>query len=78
MNIQTRKIEFIQKFLSIKNEDVIRQLEELLNRTITSERKHKALSDKEFIARVERAIEASENGKTYSHEEVKKIVSEWA
>jgi len=35
MDIQTRKLEFIQEFLKVENEDVIFQLENLLKAKIT-------------------------------------------
>ena len=37
MDLQTRKIEFVQKFLKIQNEELITQLENLLKKNRSSE-----------------------------------------
>ncbi|MHB0756919.1 hypothetical protein [Algibacter pacificus] len=58
MNLETRKIEFIQEFLNLQNEDIVSRLEKIL-------RKEKSNSEKIFepmtIAEFNERIDKSES-----------------
>lgn len=55
MDIQTRKIEFIQKFLKIQSEEVITQLEKILSKEIKSSENDelKPITVKEFNKQID-------------------------
>lgn len=76
MDLQTRKIEFIQSFLKLQSEEVIAQFENLLkNKSIQendSEKQHKPLSIKEFNARIDKSESDFKNGRYKSTSEVLK------
>ena len=56
MDIQTRKIEFIEKFLKIQNEEIIFQFEEILNQTQFDEiSKNQPLSEAELNRRIDQS-----------------------
>lgn len=67
MSLQTRKIEFIQEFLKIPNEEVITQLENLLksiNRNYYDENALlKLISIQEFNSRIDQSENDFKNGK---------------
>ncbi len=64
MDIQARKIKFVQKFLSIKNEDMLLRFEELL-KIIQAENKRelKPLTTEELNQRIDESERDFENGR---------------
>ena len=68
MDIQTRKIEFIQAFLKLQNEELVSVLENILK----SETKEnlKPMCMDELNKRVDRSEKDFETGNHKSHEEV--------
>jgi len=69
MNIQARKIEFIQEFLKLQSEDVISSLEKFLKmeKEITINR----MTTKELNKRIELSESDFENGNYKSNSELK-------
>ncbi|MCX6171850.1 MAG: hypothetical protein NT048_03310 [Flavobacterium sp.] len=64
MDLQTRKIEFIQKFLKLQSEDVISQFENLLKKkSIKKEADIKPMSIKELNSRIDKSEVDFKNGK---------------
>ena len=65
MDIQSRKLEFIQDFLKLQSEEVIAQFEKLLKKTknIEEENKLKKLSVKEMNERISKSEDDFENKK---------------
>lgn len=66
MDIQTRKIEFIQAFLKLQNEEAIAQFEKLLKKTRKSEQEDKELKPLtigELNARVSKSEKDFNNGR---------------
>ncbi len=59
MDIQTRKLEFIQAFLNLKNEEVIAQFEKLLKNIKTSEagNSFEPFTAEEFSKRISKSEE---------------------
>ena len=76
MDLQTRKIEFIQSFLKLQSEEVIAQFENLLKKKSIQEKdskkQHKPLSIKEFNARIDKSERDFKNGRYKSTSEVLK------
>jgi hypothetical protein len=70
MDIQSRKIDFIQEFLKIQNEDLISRLEKLLRSNKTKEETtFEPMTLDELNARIDKSINDSKNNKlTYSND----------
>ena len=64
MDLQTRKLSFIQEFLKIQNEDIISALENILQKKKleTYENKQKPMSIDQFNDEIDQALEDSKNG----------------
>ena len=79
MDLQTRKLTFIQKFLSLQNEDIIDSLEELLKkRTIElDENNIQPMSIEQFNADIDQSLEDSQNDRVISIEDLKAEVEKW-
>ena len=64
MDLQTRKIEFIQEFLKLQSEEVISQFENLLKKKSTNEESIiKPMSIKELNSRIDKSEADFKNGK---------------
>jgi len=79
MDIQTRKLHFVQEFLRVKNEKLIDKLEKILK----SERKKqfenslKPMNIKDFNKMIDNAEKDSKNGKLTSAQDLKKDIDSW-
>ncbi|HLR76046.1 MAG TPA: hypothetical protein VK106_00200 [Balneolaceae bacterium] len=63
MDIQTRKIKFVQKFLSIKNEEMLLRFEELLKiAQAENKRELKPFTTEELNQRIDQSEKDFENG----------------
>ncbi|WP_188051627.1 hypothetical protein [Flavobacterium sp. GP15] len=76
MDIQSRKIEFVQAFLKLQSEEVISQLENILRKKSTIELEQnsdfKPMSLKEFNDRIDKSENDFKNGKYKSTSELLK------
>jgi len=63
MDLQTRKIEFIQEFLKLQSEEVISQFENLLKKKSVKEKSLKPMSVKELNSRIDKSEEDFKTGK---------------
>lgn len=72
MNLETRKIVFIQEFLKVQSEEVIARLEKLLKteRSPAEEKLLKPISAKELNDRIERSESDFENNRFKSSSEL--------
>lgn len=79
MDLQRRKLEFIQTFLKIKSEDVITRLEKILKKENSNSEKEEfqPMTIKEFNLRIDQSMEDSANGKLTSAEELKSKMDTW-
>ena len=79
MDIQTRKIEFVQAFLKLQSEEVISQFENLLRKkssyNIEEDKVLKPMSIKEFNKRIDQSESDFKNGKYKSTSELLKKFS---
>ena len=79
MDIQTKKLHFVQEFLRLKDEKLIDKLDDLLK----TERKKKIekelipLSKKEFNEMIDNAESDSDNGRLTSARELKNEIDSW-
>ncbi len=79
MNIQARKLNLIEEFLSISDEGIIEKLESLIR---IEKKKHydrelRPMSLKEFHEMIDQAKQDKAKGRIISHEELKKKVNSW-
>lgn len=77
MNIETRKIEFVQAFLSLQSEELISQFEKLLKKAKQSDDELKPFTIEELKERIAKSEEDFENGRFKTQEELEKISSNW-
>lgn len=65
MDLETRKISFVQEFLRLQNEEIVSGLEKLLRKEKAEliESDLKPTSMEQFDAEIDRAMEDSENGR---------------
>ncbi len=68
MDIQTRKIEFVQAFLKLQNEELVSLFENILSSETKGDLK--PMTKKEFNSRIEQSEKDFENGDYKTHDEV--------
>lgn len=75
MDIQTRKIAFVQAFLKLQSEELISRLEELLK---SEKDRFKPMSVKEFNQRIDKSLDNSKNDKlTEVNDLLNEIEQQW-
>jgi hypothetical protein len=79
MDIQTRKIKFVQEFLKLQSEEVISRFEKILKKeNVSSEKEEfKAMSIEEFNSRIDQSMGDSKDGNLISSRELKAKIEEW-
>ena len=75
MDIQTRKIAFVQAFLKLQSETVISQLEQILKRE--TENELKPFTVEEFNKRIDQSMEDSKNGRLTESSKLKAKMDQW-
>ena len=74
MDIQTRKIEFVQAFLKLQSENVISRFEKMLEKEIEGFR---PMTIEEFNNRMDKSIEDSKNDRVIEATELLNEIKEW-
>jgi len=78
MDIQTRKIKFVQKFLNLQNEELISRLGKLLHsKNKSSENDFKRMTMDEFNRRIDKSMSDSKNGKLTMASDLISEIQEW-
>jgi hypothetical protein len=79
MDLQTRKIQFIQEILRIKNENIIEKLEKILHqeRRKVIDKELSPMTIEEFNELIDSAENDSENDRMYNAGEVLKDIDTW-
>ncbi len=79
MDIQARKIHFVQEFLRLKNEALIEKFENILRseRQKSYEESLYPMSTDEFNEMIDSAEEDSKNGRLISSSDLKKEMDSW-
>lgn len=79
MDIQTRKIHFIQEFLKIQNEDVVNRFEKLLKKeqNSISDQELSSMSTEDFNKRIDLSIADSENDNITGINDLLDEISRW-
>ena len=74
MDIQTRKIQFVQAFLKLQSEKVIYRFEELLK---SENEDFKPMTMKEFNKRIDKSLLDSKNDSVTEATELLNEIKEW-
>jgi len=79
MDIQARKIEFIQKLLKVQSEEVISRLENILRKEINSSNNDdlKPITVEEFNTRIDKSMEDSKKGRLVEASGLKAQIEKW-
>ena len=76
MDIQTRKIEFVQEFLKLQSEKAISRLERVLK--TEKQEELQPMSIGEFNRRIDKSMEDSKNDRLIEASELKAKIDKWA
>jgi len=79
MDLQTKKIHFIQEVLRLKNEEIINKLEKLLykERKKLAKKEFGPMTIEEFNSLIDQAEEDSKNNRLYHAGEILKDIDTW-
>ncbi|MDN3676648.1 hypothetical protein QWY90_04910 [Flavobacterium paronense] len=77
MDLQTRKLNFIQDFLKIESEKAISHLEKLLQKEIQNNAELKPITLKEFQKRIDQSTEDSKNGRLTENGKLISEIEKW-
>ena len=80
MNIEARKIEFIQEFLKLQSDEAISKLEKILRkeRNHSDNRKIEPMSVQELNRRIDKSMEDSKNGRLTEANDLLAEIEEWS
>jgi len=79
MDLQSRKIKFVQEFLKIQSEDVMAKLESILKieHSDSKEKEVIPFTIEELNSRIRQSMEDSKNGKLIEDNELKSMIDTW-
>jgi hypothetical protein len=79
MDIQTRKINFVQEFLRLRNIKLIKKLEKILleDKANDYEANLKPLSIDNFTQMIDKSVEDAKQGNVVNARELKESVKKW-
>ena len=79
MNLEARKISFIEEFVKMQNEDIISSLVQLLKKRKAEsiEDNLKPISIEELNERIDKSMEDSQNGNLVEDKDLKSIIDKW-
>ena len=80
MDLQTRKISFIQEFLNFQNEEVVLRFEKLLKqeKTRITSNKLSPMTLEEFNRRIDTSIDDSNNDRITEAKELLSEIEKWS
>ena len=80
MDLQTRKITFVQEFLSLQNEEIISGLEHLLRKKKAEEidKLLTPMSIDQFNLEIDQSMKDSDEGRITSAKDLKKKTRKWS
>ena len=80
MDLQSRKISFIQEFLSIQSEEVISRLEKYLKKEKKThiDKEFSPMTMKEFESRIDQSMEDSKNGRVIEANQLLEEIKKWS
>lgn len=78
MDIQTRKLEFIQEFLKLQNEELITRLENLLRASKSKNDDFKQMTIDELSSRVAQSMSDSKNNRLTNSDDLIAEIEKWS
>lgn len=80
MDLEARKISFVQEFLRLENEDLIGLLEEVLRQRKAEllERDLKPMSEQQFNEDIDKALDDSRNNRIIKASDLKAKIQKWS
>jgi len=78
MDLQTRKLNFIQDFLKVESEKTIAQFEKLLRNTVANEEELNPMTVDEFHKRINKSFEDVKNGKVTDANDLLTEIEKWS
>jgi hypothetical protein len=80
MDLEARKINFVQEFLRIENENIINSLENLLRKSKSElfEDNLSPMSLEQFHADIDKALDDSENDRMIKATDLKAKIEKWS
>jgi hypothetical protein len=80
MDLQTRKISFVQEFLNLQSEEIILQFEKLLRREKKkiSSKELNPMTLEEFNTRIDTSLKDSEEGRLTGSSELLSEIEKWS
>lgn len=78
MDLQTRKLEFIQEFLKLQSEKAIAPFEKLLQKETQTNSELKPITMKEFQKRIDQSTEDSKSGRMTENSKLISEIEEWS
>ncbi len=79
MDLQARKISFVQEFLRLQNEEIVSGLEDLLRKKKAEqyEQKLQPMSTDQFNSEIDQAMHDSKEGRITSAAELRNKAKQW-
>ena len=74
MNIDTRKLAFIQRFVQLKDENTLKKFEQLLE---LEDQYFQPMSEEEYQGHVREGMEDYKSGRVTGHEDFQKEIKSW-
>ena len=80
MDLQSRKISFVQEFLSIESEEIISRLENFLKKEkkVNTNTELSPMTMEEFESRIDQSMEDSKNGRVIEANQLLEDVKKWS
>nr|MBC7612596.1 hypothetical protein [Pseudopedobacter sp.] len=80
MDLEARKINFVQEFLRLESEEIIGDLEKILIKTKTDlyEKNLRPMSIEQFNAEIEQSMNDSKNGRLIKASDLKEKIKKWS
>ena len=78
MDLQTRKLNFIQDFLKLESEKAISHLEKLLQKETQNNSELKPMTIKAFQKRIDQSKEDSQNGRLTESSKLISEIEKWS
>ncbi len=80
MDLEARKITFVQEFLRLQNEEIVSGLEKLLRKKKTEliEKSFKPMTIEQYDAEIDQAMEDSNNGRMIKATDLKAKIQKWS
>lgn len=78
MDLQTRKLNFIQDFLKLESEKTIAQFEKLLRNAVVKDLEMSSMTVTEFHKRIDQSLEDGKDGKVTDANDLLIEIEKWS